>query len=119
MSDIVFECPHCAQSLKVDDSSAGMVGECPECGKELEVPERTLEEETPIETIEVSQPRQQEYPPSHTTPMDSDPQETEESAEVGHTPMTPAQFRELLEEASRSIIPQIEQASAEIRNALD
>jgi hypothetical protein len=55
-------------------------------------------------------------------PEDSAPKEPPEIAEPG-TPepasMTLAQFRELLEDTSRNIVPQLEAASAEIRRALE
>lgn len=35
---IVFPCPKCAQSLKVDGSCAGQVANCPNCSAEIQIP---------------------------------------------------------------------------------
>lgn len=43
MSDIVFTCLHCGQSLAVEDSAVGMQIECPQCLKQLVVPKSSTE----------------------------------------------------------------------------
>jgi len=39
MPDIEFNCPHCKQSLAVEETGAGMAVQCPGCGKEVTVPQ--------------------------------------------------------------------------------
>ena len=116
MSDIVFDCPHCEKSLKVDASAVGMQVECPECGQEIEIPSGQPEEEEVMETYDGDVPKESapEAPPQIEEP--AAPETTPETKPVS---MTPAHFRELLEETSRSIVPQLEKASAEIRRALE
>ncbi|MBU1734147.1 MAG: hypothetical protein KJ692_02800 [Verrucomicrobia bacterium] len=43
MSDIVFACLHCGQSLAVEDSACGMTVECPKCLKQLVIPKASTE----------------------------------------------------------------------------
>lgn len=38
--DILFDCPHCAKSLVIDERAAGLVIQCPKCSKEVEVPQK-------------------------------------------------------------------------------
>ncbi|MBW3543964.1 MAG: hypothetical protein KY476_27255, partial [Planctomycetes bacterium] len=35
---IVFDCPHCAATVRVADDAAGKKGRCPQCGESLLVP---------------------------------------------------------------------------------
>ena len=37
-TDIVFECPHCAKSLSIDQRGAGLVIRCTQCGEPVTVP---------------------------------------------------------------------------------
>lgn len=111
MSNIVFDCPHCEKSLKVDASAVGMQVECPECGQEIEIPVGQPSEEDAVEAY-------QEDAPEESTPREP-PQSPEPDPQAEPEAMTPAQFRELLERTSRTIVPQLEAASAEIRRALE
>ncbi len=38
MADITFECPHCKQSLSVEEGGAGMTVNCPSCNRPLIIP---------------------------------------------------------------------------------
>jgi len=118
MSDIVFECPHCGNSLKVDASAAGVEADCPECGQQIEIPAESPAESSVGGTAEEPEPQQQEPSPAGATREDTVPDRTAQPPVVENENITPEQFRELLEETSRSIIPQLEEASAEIRKAL-
>jgi predicted Zn finger-like uncharacterized protein len=111
MSDILFDCPHCEKSLKVDSSAVGMQVECPECGHEIEIPSGQPDEEQNVEAYQEDAPEEPEQAP--------EPQAPKPAPQAEHQSMTPAQFRELLEQTSRNIVPQLEAASAEIRRALE
>jgi DNA-directed RNA polymerase subunit RPC12/RpoP len=37
-TDIIFECPHCAKSLAIDQRGAGLMISCPDCGARIQVP---------------------------------------------------------------------------------
>lgn len=50
MSDIQFECPHCNETLIVEDDSEGVELECPSCSGLLIVPEADPIPVTPIRT---------------------------------------------------------------------
>jgi len=39
MPDIEFNCPHCKQSLTVDETGVGLQVNCPGCGKDITVPQ--------------------------------------------------------------------------------
>ena len=39
MPDIEFNCPHCKQSLAVEETGAGMAVPCPSCGQQVTVPQ--------------------------------------------------------------------------------
>ena len=116
MSDIIFDCPHCDKSLRVDASAVGMQVECPECGQEIEIPSSEPVEDEVIETSDETIPKESA---PEAPPQIEEPEAPEPSLETKPVSMTPAQFRELLEETSRSIVPQLEEASAEIRRALE
>lgn len=116
MRDIIFDCPHCNKSLRVDASAVGMQVECPECGQEIEIPSSQPVEDEVIETSDEALPKKSAPPnPQQIT----EPEPPESARQANPVAMTPSQFRELLEETSRSIVPQLEEASAEIRRALD
>lgn len=36
--DLTFNCPHCGQTLEVDEGAAGANIDCPACGKEITIP---------------------------------------------------------------------------------
>ena len=118
MDNIIFKCPYCEKPLKVDASAVGRKVDCPECGQEIEIPIEPPSELDVADAVEEQPPQQQETRPSDTTQEESNPQDSEPSQLVDSEPMTPAKFRDLLEETSKSIIPELEQASAEIRKAL-
>lgn len=111
MSDIVFVCPHCKKSLKVDASAVGMQVECPECGQEIEIPASQPAEEENVEAYRDDAPEESTQAP--------EPQAPKPAPQAEHQSMTLPQFRELLEQTSRNIVPQLEAASAEIRRALE
>lgn len=54
MSDIVFACLYCGQSLAVEDSAAGMKIECPKCHKQLVIP-KVSTEYSPVALAEPSE----------------------------------------------------------------
>ena len=113
MSDIVFECPFCSASLKVDASAVGMQVECPECAKQITIPESNPAE--PVGAV------------AATTNTDtiSAPEIEADTAARGSVPrspekthsMKPEEFRRLLEETARAMVPQLEKAASEVRVA--
>ncbi len=49
-SDIIFECPHCAKSMAIDQRGAGLMITCPDCATRIQVPESTsIDEEESAE----------------------------------------------------------------------
>ena len=38
MADMKFHCPHCEQTLIIDEQYAGQICECPDCKRELCIP---------------------------------------------------------------------------------
>lgn len=116
MSDIIFECPNCEKSLKVDASAVGMQLECPECGQEIEIQAGQSDGE---DIAEAHQEDVSEEPTLEKPPQLPDPQLSEPPPQQESKSMSPAQFRQLLENTSQSIIPQLEAASAEVRRALE
>lgn len=113
MSDIVFECPFCAASLKVDASAVGMQVECPECAKGITIPKALPSEpektaDSTANTDTMAAPR-----------FDSDtaaPEPRARAPEKAHA-IKPEDFRRLLEETARAMVPQLEKAASEIRVA--
>ncbi|MBA4388023.1 MAG: hypothetical protein C0404_08585 [Verrucomicrobia bacterium] len=52
MSDFVFQCPHCDQSLEGSDELFGKTIACPACNGQIEIPFPDASEETPPGTGE-------------------------------------------------------------------
>ena len=100
MSDIVFDCPHCQQSLVVDAAGVGIQIDCPGCGRGVVIPEgapagpETFTVVDEVEIVLVSR------------------------RDASHDSQNP-RFRELLGESARAILPELVKASASIRRALD
>ena len=87
MSDIIFDCPFCDKSLKVEESGAGMEVPCPECGSDVLIPQPVESEAGRVQNV---------------------------SADTEKKP-PPEDMRTLIENAAASIVPMLEQASAHIR----
>src|SRR3982751_2726056 len=59
---MIFECPHCSQSLEVDNAGAGQTIHCPTCGQPLIIPDASASPEPASVAVEQSTlPR----PPMH------------------------------------------------------
>ncbi len=113
MSDIVFECPFCAASLKVDASAVGMQVECPECAKGITIPEAKPSE--PEKTVASSANTDTTAAPRFDTGTAA-PELRPRTPEKAHA-MKPEDFRRLLEETARAMVPQLEKAASEVRVA--
>ena len=113
MSDIVFECPFCTASLKVDASAVGMQVECPECAKGITIPEAKPSE--PEKTVAYSANTDTTDAPRFDTGTAA-PEPRPRTPEKAHA-MKPEDFRRLLEETARAMVPQLEKAASEVRVA--
>ena len=111
MSDIEFECPHCKKSLKVETNAVGMQMDCPDCGAGIKIPTEPLSELDITNAIEEPELQEEETLQPDTTPEKNVAHNSEASLRDD--------FRKLLEKTSRSIIPKLEEASAEIRKELE
>lgn len=100
MSDIVFECLHCQQSLVVDSSGVGFQVNCPGCDREIEIPAESLAEPRELTGVEVVQ----------SAPLSQ-----------GCVPhgSRHSRFRELLDESARAVLPKLMEASTAIRSSID
>ncbi|MFN6016671.1 MAG: hypothetical protein ACK49N_03770 [Verrucomicrobiota bacterium] len=104
MSNFLFQCPHCINSLKVDVSAAGMEADCPLCGKKIVIPVQQT----------------QAHEPATKNLLQNEPTQSENSIKQAEsTLLTLAQFKELLEETSLNIIPILELAAAETRKVFE
>ena len=56
MPDIEFNCPHCQQSLAVEETGAGMAVQCPGCGKDITVPKLPQPATPPKLTLKQPEP---------------------------------------------------------------
>jgi DNA-directed RNA polymerase subunit RPC12/RpoP len=104
MSNFLFQCPHCINSLKVDVSAAGMEADCPLCGKKIVIP---------VQQTQAHEPATNNLLQDETTQSENSIKQTESSL------YTLAQFKELLEETSLNIIPKLELAAAETRKLFE
>lgn len=68
---IKFECPHCGNGIKVNDSAAGKSGKCNQCGEKVTVPHSTAVVKTSPEIVHDAPPpaqyRQQQTAPQQPT----------------------------------------------------
>jgi hypothetical protein len=46
--DIRFNCPHCDQSLSVEERGAGMTVNCPSCNERIEIPQQVADRSDPV-----------------------------------------------------------------------
>jgi|GEM_PF-3195502 hypothetical protein len=100
MSDIVFECSYCQQSLVVDAAGVGVEIDCPGCGNSIVIPAGVPSE---LETLTVVE----------------DVGLLEVSRKDASSDSRNLRFRELLDESARAILPKLEMASLAIRRSLD
>ena len=100
MSDIVFECHHCQQSLVVDSGGVGVQIDCPGCGSGIVIPAGAPAEPEMLTVVnEVDLVVVSQIGASHDSGI--------------------PRFRELLDESARAILPSLEKASIAIRRSLD
>ena len=66
--DIRFECPHCAQRLKVDDSGAGLQIECPGCHTKVTIPAPAKPPARTLPKLRVDKPEDTPPPPALAPP---------------------------------------------------
>jgi hypothetical protein len=100
MSDIVFECPHCQQSLVVDSGGVGVQIDCPGCGSGIVIPAGAPAEPemlTVVNEVDFVVVPQRGAPDGSGIPR----------------------FRDLLDESARAILPILEKAAVAIRRSLD
>jgi len=50
MSEIEFPCPHCKETVSVDSSYAGRVGQCPYCDEKTRIPEQSKSQQPAVPT---------------------------------------------------------------------
>jgi hypothetical protein len=113
VSDIVFECPFCAASLKVDASAVGMQVECPECAKGITIPEAIPSD--PEKTVASTANTDTMATPRFDTDTAA-PEHRPRAPEKAHA-IKPEDFRRLLEETAQAMVPQLEKAASEVRVA--
>lgn len=99
----------------VDASAVGMEVDCPECAKKMTIPE-----------VESSEPEGTVDPTANTDTMDAPGVDTDTAAlepkphDTGKAhAIKPEDFRRLLEETARAMVPQLEKAASEVRGALE
>jgi len=111
MSDIIFDCPLCSASLKVDASAVGMRVDCPTCGKEIEIPSPDALAPPPaFDGAPSSEPTdragaesQHQGTSTKRSGMATEPDK--------RMPLSTSEFRSVLEDASAKTVKQIEEAS--------
>jgi hypothetical protein len=100
MSDIVFECSHCQQSLVVDASGVGVQVDCPGCGREIVIPAASSADPDAFMVVDGVQ--------SVAFSQGGIPPDSRHS-----------RFSELLDDSARAVLPKLMEASAKIRRSID
>jgi DNA-directed RNA polymerase subunit RPC12/RpoP len=58
-TDIIFECPHCAKSMAIDQRGGGLMISCPDCGSRIQVPHPeegwSAAEEKPLDELLIAE----------------------------------------------------------------
>lgn len=100
MSDIVFECFHCQQSLVVDSSGVGVRVNCPRCDSEIEIPAASLadpDDSMGVEGVQSVASSEGCFPSDYRL----------------------SRIRELFDEAARAVVPKIMEKSRVIRSSIE
>src|SRR5690348_12911887 len=65
MADIIFDCPHCQQSLEAPPEGAGLTIACPKCSKDVVIPDPAPKIKIPKFQLKKQCPKCNAYLPSN------------------------------------------------------